>query len=172
MSKTKAIILTAFVLAMAAGVALGMLSSRTIPQRNSGHSWLGDELQLTATQEQQMCQIWSGVMQSKGKAFAEQMRSLQQEREAAISTVLTADQKAQLDQINDRFVQRAGDLWKSSEQPFMAAAEKTRSILSDSQRSKYDALLEKFRADGASGNWVFGPGPKGPSTAPSTRPAK
>ncbi len=113
-------------------------------------------------------------MQGKGKEFAEQMRSLQQQREAAITGLLSDDQKVQLDRINDQFAQRARDLWKQAEQQFSAAAEKTRSILSESQRPKYDALLEKFRADGASGNWVFGPQPgsRAPSTTPSTQPMK
>ena len=169
MSKTKAAIVMAFVLALAAGAALGMLGSRSLPRHGGGESWLTNELQLSPEQQKKMNDIWTDLLKTKGHEFGDQMHALQQQREAAIAKLLSDSQKADYQRINDEFAQRGRELWKQAEQQFNAAADRTRLILTDTQRPKYDALVEKFRADGASGNWVFGPGSGPRGGSPTTR---
>jgi hypothetical protein len=170
MTKTKAIIFTAFVLAMGAGVAVGMLGSRTLPRpRPDGpQTWLTQELQLTSDQQAQMNQIWSGLLQTKGREFGEQLHSLQVQHDEAVHAMLSTPQQDQYRKLNEEFAQRARDLWKRFEQEFLAASETTRKILNDAQRVKYDVLVNKFRSEHASGDWFVG-GPMGrmPATLPS-----
>jgi len=170
MTKTKLIIFTAFVLAMGAGVAVGMLGSRTLPRpRPDGpQTWLTQELQLTSDQQDKMSQIWSGLLQTKGREFGKQMHLLQVQHDEAVQAMLSSAQQDQYKNLNEEFAQRARDLWKRMEQEFLAASETTRKILNDSQRQKYDVLVSKFRSEHANGDW-FTAGPMGrmPATLPS-----
>jgi len=174
MSKTKAIILMAFVLALAAGAALGRLSSRATPRPPGGQSWLIAELDLTHDQQQKMNAIWTDMMQNQGRQFGERMRALQQEREAAFANLLTDAQKQEYTQINEQFAQRSREMWKQIDEQFSAVAEKTRLILNETQRPKFDALVKKFRAEGPGFNWAMGPGGRGrgPGIGPPTRPGQ
>lgn len=176
MTRPKTIMLLTFVLAMGAGVSVGVLASRTTATQppRGGPSWLIHELDLTPVQQQQMKDIWMELVGRRGNEMREQMMALQQEREAAIVGLLDAGQSQKYEQINQQFMQRAGELWKRVEQDFLAAAEKTRQLLNETQRKRYDTLVQQFQSQHANGEW-FGMGMsgmgsrgRGPSTSPST----
>ncbi|HVT91140.1 MAG TPA: Spy/CpxP family protein refolding chaperone [Tepidisphaeraceae bacterium] len=152
MRKTKTFILIAFVLAMGAGVAVGMLGSRTIPKKLEGRSWLVDELHLTSAQEQQMNQIWGDMMRNKGRAIKDQLDLLKKERQAEIDGLLSDDQKSKVEQIDHRFGDRARELWKQCQQDFTDAADQSRKVLDESQRLKYDELVNKMQSQFADGD--------------------
>ncbi len=176
MTKTKVIIAIAFVLALGAGVAVGMLGARNMPTHRGRSSWLTEELHLSADQQKQMQEIWSNVLRGKGREHMEQVRALQQQREGEIVALLTAEQKARYEQINQQFDQRVQEFARQRDEAFEQAVEKTKQILGDSQRQKYDELLKKMRTDRAERRGPGGPGgglgapPRGhgrPGTAPS-----
>ena len=174
MNRTKSVIFLAFLLAMGAGVAVGMLGSRSLPSNTTpGHdasTWLANELQLTPDQQQKMNRIWSEMLASKGRQYGEQFRALQQQREAAIAALMTEQQQVQCNKLNEEYAGKWRDLWKRMEQDFSAAADKTRQLLNDTQRKRYDALLEKFHADHASPDWLPGAS-KALGRAPTSGPA-
>jgi cell division protein ZapA (FtsZ GTPase activity inhibitor) len=173
MTKTKAIILTAFLLAMGAGVAVGMLSSRALPPQNNMRARFIEELQLTPEQQKQIDGIWMEQMRGRMREFADEFRSIQQQRETAIAGLMSADQKEKYDQINQQFAQRARDLWKRGEEAFEAASARTRQILTESQRPKFDEMLNKFKAQIPSSDaWLSGGMPQmGMRGVPATGPA-
>lgn len=168
MSKTKIILLLAFVLAIGAGVAVGVLSARTLPaaapQRDS---WLAQELELTAEQQDSMQSIWNDLLRNRGREYAEQWKNLQQERDVAMRGLLSSDQKQAADRIDQQFAEKARLLWKQAEAEFTAASAKSRQMLNESQKVKYDALLTRFKSQRGNGDW-FGPGAAG---KPATMPA-
>lgn len=168
MNKTKAIIFVAFVLAMGAGMAVGMLGARSLPAKPSpeGHqgdpgSWLVKELQLTPDQAAKMRDIWNDLLRTKGPQYGEEFQALKQQRESAIAAIMTAPQQEQCKKIDDDFVQKGREVWKRMEQDFTAAAERTRQLLSESQRPKYDALIARFRAEHQTPDGFPGMGPMG-----------
>src|SRR5262245_22203623 len=105
MTRTKVIISVAFVLAMGAGVAVGMLSSRSLPQRGGGlisggpggpggpggsrASWLIEELQLTAEQQKKMDELWTPLVRTKMREYGEEFRALQQQHAAAVTGIFS-----------------------------------------------------------------------------------
>jgi Spy/CpxP family protein refolding chaperone len=165
---TKAIFGLAFVLAIGAGMALGMLTARATPAPADQRSnWFVDQLQLTAAQQRQMEEIWGALMREKGRAYGEEFRQLQAQRETDIAGMMSSDQRGQYDQINQKYAMKGAELWKRFEQEFVHATEKTRQILNEAQRVKFDAMIEQFRASRGGGNgWG-----SGPSTPPATAPS-
>jgi hypothetical protein len=159
MSKTKAIILMGFVLALGAGVAVGMLGSRALPQPSDRRARFIQELELTPQQEDQMKGIWMNLMQTKGREYAEAFRSIEQQRASAIQALLNEEQKQKSEAINQEFAKQGQELWKRAEQDFESATQKTRQILSPSQQEKFDALMTKFRSEHSRGHWGMGSGP-------------
>lgn len=160
MSKTKAVISVSFVLALGAGVALGMLGSRTLPQRGDPRSHIVDALQLTPEQQAQMDEIWSGLIRDRGRQYGEEMRIIQEEHDAALNAMLSSEQKQEYDRINAEFARKMQEIWKKAEQEFRAATEKTRAILSPSQQATFDEMLKQF-TERAGGGWGGGAMPGG-----------
>lgn len=168
MTRTKLLILTACVLSMGAGVGVGMLRSRNQPRQDTHASWLANELELTLEQQKGMEVIWKELVKSKGKEFRDQMWALQQEREAAVAGLLSPSQSEQFEQLNRRFMEKGREIWKRAEQEFMAAGEKTRALLNESQRVRYDELVKQFQEQHSSGEWfAMPPMGRGPTTSPA-----
>lgn len=168
MNKTKAIMFVAFVLAMGAGVAVGMLGARSLPssakpeeRQGDPGSWLVKELQLTPDQADKMRAIWNDLLRTKGPQYGEEFKALQQQRESAVTAIMTASQQEQCKKVDEDFAQKARDVWKRMEQDFSAAAERTRQLLNESQRPKYDALIARFRAEHQSPDGFPGMGSMG-----------
>lgn len=171
MTRTKWIILVACVLSMGAGVGVGMLRSRAqSPPAGSKASMLIQELQLTPEQQKEMEKIWKELVSTRGREFAEQMRKLQQERETAIAGLLDEGQTQKYQQINVQFMEKAKELWKRTEQEFSTAAEKTRLLLNETQRQRYDVMVNQFRAEHANRDWLgmSMPGMARPTTVPAS----
>jgi hypothetical protein len=144
---TKAIFGLAFVLAISAGVALGMLTARAKPAPAAPRgNWMVDQLQLSAEQQKQMEEIWGNLLREKGREYGEQGRQLQMQREADIAGLLSTDQRGAYDEINQKYAMKGAELWKRFEREFVGATEKTRAILNENQKKKFDAMIEQFRS--------------------------
>src|SRR5947209_14470626 len=94
MSKAKIILIAAFILALGAGMVVGMVAARTTPPA-SRRSWLADELSLSPDQQDKMKTIWSEVMDNAGRRNEERRRALQKEREDRVLGLLTDAQKVE-----------------------------------------------------------------------------
>src|SRR5262249_22256355 len=139
------IITFAFVLALFAGVAVGMLGAR-MPASHERRSWLADELNLSSQQSEQMRAIWQDVSKNRQSDW-ERRRALEKERADAIVALLNDEQKARYEKINQDFSARMQEMAKQREQAFADAQDRTKSILTEEQRAKYEQLMQKRREE-------------------------
>jgi Spy/CpxP family protein refolding chaperone len=143
MSRVKMILTIAFVLAMGAGVAVGMLTSR-FPQTRQARSWLGDELNLTSEQREQMRAIWQDVSKNRPRDW-ERRRALEKERNEAIVGLLTDEQKQKYEQISQQFQLKLQEQSHQRETAVQSAIERTKQILTPEQRVKYEQIMQERR---------------------------
>ena len=131
-----------FVLALAAGVCVGLLAGRSASGPRRG-SLLSRELDLTREQREQMRQIWSEVMRATGERQRERRHALREEREKAVQALLTDEQKPQYEQLMEEYARRLDELSQEGRKRFEEAVEKTKQTLTEAQRKKYEEFLEK-----------------------------
>jgi len=175
-SKTRLMLVVAFVLALGGGVVLGLAAGRrpvpgaVVPAAHppGEHSWLADQLDLTTDQRERMKDIWSTLVQGPAQANRDRRRQVEKERDEALVSLLTPEQRAEYDRRLSGYAAQLVDLGKEREKLFKDAVEQTKLILNDSQRQRYDELLKAHDAERASRAHRRG-GPTG--TDPRTRPA-
>ena len=139
--KTTLIALVAFVLALGAGalLGLGVAQVRHLPR---GRPPLSQELGLSSQQESQMKEIWSKVAQAGGGG-RDRVRALAQERDEAVKNLIPAEQLAAYDKIMQDYKTKVEELNRERSQPYQEAVKRTKEILTESQRLKYDELLKR-----------------------------
>jgi len=142
MTKTRLIVFVCFCAAFAAGAAVGTALTRSGAKPRRG-SWLGRELNLTAEQKERMREIWSEAMGTSRRQQRERRRKIREERDEAIRGLLTDEQKAQYEEVMQRYAQRSSALDEARRKAFEKAVERTKEILTDSQRKKYEELLKR-----------------------------
>jgi len=147
MTKAKVLLTVAFVVAFAAGAAVGLLMSSP-GHRPRGPSWLTAELGLTDQQREQMHEIWSEVMRAGGSDRWERRRALAQHRDEAVTALLTEAQREQYDSILRDYGAKMDELDQERKQAFEQAVERTKQILTPEQAKKYDELFEERRKRG------------------------
>ena len=142
------------VIALGAGVVAGVLASRLpvateeaspthpVPAPGVEPTPLAHELNLTADQQAQMRGIWEGVRGRVHGTFDEAQR-LQRERDEALVSLLNDEQKAKFQRIAQDYSDRFDKLSQERKSTFDEAVAKTRRLLSDEQRQKYDEILKK-----------------------------
>lgn len=157
----------AFVLTLAAGTLMGVgLMSRS-GAGHHGPSWLATQLNLTAQQQEQMREIWSQAMQHNEPGAGDRRHMLQKERDDAMVRLIPAEQKAAYDKIQADYAAKVDAMNRDRSKAYQDAVEKTKAILNEEQRQKYDELLKKVdHHHGPRG--AAGAGPDGP---PATGPA-
>jgi hypothetical protein len=152
MNKTSVTILLGFLVMFAAGAVVGMVQHHGFfrPPPPGDRSWLGDQLQLSEAQKQQMQQIWSDVMPHNHDNHDQGMDKrhiLQKQRNDAIRALLTPQQQKQFDQIEDKYEADTADLQKERGKAVQEAIAKTKLILNDTQRAKYEEILKRREVD-------------------------
>jgi len=153
-SKTRFTLVAAFVLALGGGVVLGLAAARrpvppttTPPSAKPGeHSWLADQLDLTTDQRERMKDIWSTLVQGPAQANRDRRRQVEKERDEALVSLLTPEQRAEYDRRMAGYTAQLADLGKEREKLFKDAVEQTKLILNESQRQRYDELLKAHDA--------------------------
>jgi hypothetical protein len=172
------------VLALAAGVAAGMLASRGGGASSSSSSVGGtpttgttapviidrtplvQELQLSPEQRDRMREIWEAVRGDVHETFSDAQR-LQRQREDALVALLTDEQKAQFEKISKDYADQFAELTRKRDKVFQQAVERTRGLLNDEQRRRYEQILKS--ATGRDGGLPPLSPPLGPpSLAPTT----
>ena len=133
--------LAAIGLVFVSGVAVGVVGRRAF--RPKFGSVLVEELDLTPAQRFTLQQIWSEVARSRSPVPMEELEKVDAERWQAIDRLLTAEQRAQYLQVQERFEARMRDLERGNRERVAAAEEQTRQLLTPAQREKYDRLLAR-----------------------------
>jgi Spy/CpxP family protein refolding chaperone len=135
------------VLALGAGVVAGMVASRLprVPASPTPAAAKGDglseQLDLSAAQAQQMREIWETVRQQVRTSQSEADK-LQRGRDEELVAMLSREQRAKFEKISRSYADRFAELRKQRDQAFATAVDKTRNLLSDEQRRKYDEILK------------------------------
>ena len=142
MSRTRLIMVACFCAAFAAGVVAGV-AGRRFAARAHRRSWLEQELGLNPEQREQMRQIWSGVVSASWQQQRERRETLQKERDEAIAALLNKEQKARYEEVMQTYTRKTAALETERRKAFDEAMERTRKILTESQRKKYDGLLKQ-----------------------------
>lgn len=137
-------------LGLSAGVVAGMLVSR-IPATTAGAgerptsvSAIASplaELDLTPEQQQQMQKIWEGVRRDVQGCF-DQAQGLQKQRDEAIISLLSEEQKAKFAEISKQFHDLDVKITGHRQRLLGSAIEQTKKLLNDEQRKKYDQILQ------------------------------
>lgn len=139
---SKGFLFLAFLLTLSAGLAGGMLAARAwmpAPRPATARSPL-DELQLSADQTQQMRKIWESVRDSAQTCLT-RGQSLRRQRDKAMEAILTDEQKARFEKVDQEYNSRIAALNNERENAFQKAVERTEQILTPPQRAAYEKIL-------------------------------
>jgi Spy/CpxP family protein refolding chaperone len=166
------------VLALCAGLAAGLLASRLPGSGASSSSSssstspssgvpadprtpLVEELQLSPAQRDQMREIWEGVRGKVHQAFADAQR-LQKDRDDALVALLSDEQKARFETISKKYASQFDELTHKRDATFQEAVERTKQLLNEEQRAKYEQILKR----------QVGPAGSAPTTTTPASPEK
>ena len=144
-AKPMTLLFAGFALALAAGVTGGMLLARLPDARaevptGSAASPLAAELGLSAQQAEQMRTIWEGVRATAQDCF-DDARRLQKQRDDALVSLLTDEQKAKFETISKEYADSFAELNRKRDREFKTAVSMTREVLSPEQWKKYEKIL-------------------------------
>ena len=163
-SRIEVLLIGITVLALSAGVVAGLVVARlpasvgggaipaTMPAPGGAggavngnpleRTPLAAELNLTPEQQVRMREIWEGVRSKVNSSF-EDAQELQKKRDEALFSLLTTDeQKAKFSRLSKDFAEQFAELARARDKAFDQAVERTRKLLSDEQRKKYDEILK------------------------------
>lgn len=151
--RTEILMIVVALLALGAGVAGGLLAAR-LPQANAATTGealstpggpdrtpLTDELELSADQRAEMRTIWESVRNDVHTTF-ERARDIENKREAALVALLTDEQKLRFEKLAQDYATQFDALSAEREKLFESAVERTKKLLNDSQRAKYEKILQ------------------------------
>jgi membrane-associated HD superfamily phosphohydrolase len=172
MRRSKFILVLTIVLVFAAGVVMGQLWARlpvskatTPPPPTDGKPPWVSELALTAEQQKEMDAIWAETRQKIGQTF-DQRRNIDKQRDEAIQSLLTEQQKIAFENIQSEHSTQRAELDKERAQIVKQAEERSRALLNDEQKKRWDAMPR-----GPRGPRGGPPRSPGSATHPSTRPS-
>lgn len=169
MTKTKVILVAAFLLVFAAGGTLGAFIFKLARPAPPPPSWLATELNLNDTQREQMRTIWSETMAPLGQ-MGERRAKLSQDRDQQITSLLSPDKQAEYEKIKQDYAQKLDGLSQERKKAFDAAVEKTKLILTPEQVAKYDEILKDREQNRQRGEEGGGFGPRHRRSTSSSRP--
>jgi Spy/CpxP family protein refolding chaperone len=162
MKRSRQVLLLMAVLVLCAGVVVGRLSARLsaeVPPQRQGHppSWLADQLNLSADQQQKMDAIWADVKQQVGNDW-DKHRELDRERDEAIRDLLSDEQQVEYQEIYDIYRQKRQEMEKTRDALIKSAEDRSRNLLNDSQKAVWDQMTKDMHTHRPGGPG-HGPGP-------------
>jgi uncharacterized membrane protein len=164
-TKTKTIIAIGFVAALLGGTAAGVLLSRYVqpapPEVAPANAPLSAELQLSADQQAHIRQIWENV-QTLNQGSYEAGQMLNHWRDDEVMKLLSDDQKKEFEKINGQYQERYTAMTAKRELAFKDAVARTKHLLNEDQRRRYEQILAK-KMGGEGGNSAVQPGSTHPS---------
>ena len=135
MNKARAVMFVCFLVVFAAGVAGGIFLAPGGRERGRG-SLLSRELNLGSGQREQIRRIWSEVMGEGKKRLRDQSEEVRSKRQAAVEAYkrIMATEKQDLDAVKSE-----------REKLFVQAVERTKAVLDEEQKARYEQLMEEGR---------------------------
>jgi Spy/CpxP family protein refolding chaperone len=148
------ILVLMFAVALGAGVVAGKLSTRVQvePVQPARQGTLTDALNLTPKQRDQMQAIWENVRATANDCL-EQAKRAQSDQDAALMKILTADQKAQYQKLNNETIGKIAVLDARRKESFKKAIDATNLILDESQRKRYAQIIKDRVGELPDGAW-------------------
>lgn len=140
MTKTKLILVAAFLVTLVAGFAAGYTFRAYTPHRHD-RPWLVYHLDLTPEQRDKMKTVWQEADTALNK-ISERGRALRSERSEAISALLSGPQALQYEAIQQEFQRKSDELGRERQNVFEQAHAKTDPILTPTQRQTYEELMK------------------------------
>jgi len=141
MIKAPLIFTICFLTAFGAGVSATILWERS--QNYGQDGWLKD-LHLSQDQREKIKAIWTDAMKAGTYPTQRDKReALQRERDEALQALISSDQKDRFDEILRTYRTRADELSAESKKAREEAYERTKAVLTDSQRAIYEELRKK-----------------------------
>ena len=162
-NKSRMIVALAFVLTLGAGTMLGVGVTR-MGRPPHDRSWLADELNLTPQQREQMKEIGRRWVSPAGgdrrrdrgrdrprdghhgggdDADGPAAKSAERGRDDAIAALIPANKKAAYDKIIADYNAARAAQNRERSKAFQDAVERTKKILDDKQRVKYEEILKR-----------------------------
>jgi Spy/CpxP family protein refolding chaperone len=163
----------ALIVAFLAGLATGRLRfvsgadddrGRRV-SRNPG-SRMCDELGLTGEQRQKVLDIWSQALREVPPPPMTELRAIEDERKSGVIALLTPEQKAAYERLNTELDARIEQLHAPARSAFQRANDKTRELLTDEQKQKFEEMFGEKEGSGREGwrGYPFGRRGGGPSS--------
>lgn len=145
-SNRSMVVIGVTVLALSAGVVAGMVVARAKSATKSNAAGaealgLADALDLSGQQREEMRKVWEDVRATVRQSF-ENAEGLQRQRDEAVLSMLSDDQKQKFSKITQEYSEKFDQLRAGRDRTFAEAVDKTRMLLNDSQRKKYDDMLK------------------------------
>jgi Spy/CpxP family protein refolding chaperone len=148
---SKRVLVMTVALVLCAGLVVGRLSARLVPPApfgfgppgNHSPSWLQDQLNLTSEQKQQMDSIWADTKSQIGKTW-DGRHELEKQRDDAIHSLLTSQQQTEYAKIYDDYHAKRQELDRQRDDLIKTAEDKSRALLSDSQKARWDVLTKEM----------------------------
>ena len=137
MSKARVIFIVGFVLAMAAGVVVGMVAARAPVKPATPRSDLDAYLELTPEQAEKVHAIWSGVS-ALTRGRNDRRRALNKDRDEAILQLIPADRKADYDRIQQEHAAKVAEFNKEHERLIAEAEQKMKEVLTVVQWNRFE----------------------------------
>lgn len=175
---TKLIVMTGFLIAFAAGIVTGMQGLTARPQevriipptaatttrQTRPPGYFIEQLKLTPEQTQKWNKIWSELADRGGRGQQDRVGQLRQSRELKILALIPESSRGTYDQIQKEFTDGVDQIDKDFRDSYDDAVRKTKEILSDKQRTDYEAILKRNQWDRGRGGRGSrgGGGPGGP----------
>jgi hypothetical protein len=164
--KTKTIVAIGFAVALVSGGAAGLLLSRYVkpapPAIVPGAAPLSVELKLSADQQSQIRQIWEQVQRVNTNSY-DTAQMLEHWRDDQVLKLLNDDQKKGFQKINGEYSERYTAMTAKRDLAFKDAVEKTKRLLNEDQRRRYEQILAKRLGE---------EGGSGPTQPGSTHPSE
>ncbi|MCD6405727.1 MAG: hypothetical protein J7M19_07865 [Planctomycetes bacterium] len=144
MNKARAVMFVCFLVVFAAGVAGGIFLAPGGRERGRG-SLLSRELNLGSGQREQIRRIWSEVMGEGKKRLRDQSEEVRSKRQAAVEALLKEDQVEVYKRIMATEKQDLDAVKSEREKLFVQAVERTKAVLDEEQKARYEQLMEEGR---------------------------
>ena len=164
---TKIMVVIGFLVAFAAGLTVGLemrrpgvvevveaapavvpatTQSTTGPTTRQGRSgWIVSQLKLTREQQKEMDRIWSAVARGGRDEMEKRRHQLRKDRDEAILALVKPEDKPKYDAILQKYEEDQRAAQREMRQRFENAVEETNKLLTDEQRAKYKAMLNRHR---------------------------
>ncbi|MDP9174646.1 MAG: hypothetical protein M3O30_12385 [Planctomycetota bacterium] len=149
MRRTVLILISAFLLTLAAGGVVGRIamSPPKAPAVGPDGGWLAQQLQLSDDQRSRVQSIWDHT-HSEMDQHMQQLRAIDQDFQQNLLNLLDSDQKTRYLALRDKANSAAAGIYSDIRADVDRSIEQTKAVLTPQQVEKYNQLLTRFPAKG------------------------